>query len=36
MSGGGLGLWITHQLDLAVDLVHEPLGFTVKLRAGAS
>lgn len=29
-----LGLWIMHQLDLTVDLVRAPDGFTVQLRAG--
>ena len=32
-AGAGLGLWITHQLDLTVDLLHMPDGFTVQLIA---
>lgn len=32
-TGAGLGLWITHQLDLIVDLLHTPEGFTVQLIA---
>jgi anti-sigma regulatory factor (Ser/Thr protein kinase) len=31
----GLGLWVLHQLDLDVALVHPGDGFTVRLRAGA-
>lgn len=31
---GGRGVWLIHQLDLAVDLMHAPDGFTVRLRAG--
>lgn len=31
---GGLGLWIMHQLDLAVDLEPAADGFTVQLRGG--
>jgi len=31
----GLGLWLTHQLDIDVALMHRPDGFTVRLRAGA-
>lgn len=30
---GGLGLWVTHQLDLDVDLMAASDGFTVRLRA---
>jgi hypothetical protein len=30
----GLGLWVTHQLDLDTALVHAGDGFTVRLRAG--
>lgn len=37
-TGAGLGLWITHQLDLSVDLLHAADGFTVQLiaRTGTS
>lgn len=31
---GGLGLWLTHQLDIDVALIPGPVGFTVRLRAG--
>lgn len=31
---GGLGLWLTHQLDLEVTLMPGPPGFTLRLRAG--
>jgi anti-sigma regulatory factor (Ser/Thr protein kinase) len=30
----GLGLWITHQLNIEVALIHGRAGFTVRLRAG--
>src|SRR5215469_10319512 len=30
----GLGLWVTHQLDIDVALIHRDNGFTVRLRAG--
>ena len=30
----GLGLWITHQLDIDVALIYEDHGFTIRLRAG--
>jgi anti-sigma regulatory factor (Ser/Thr protein kinase) len=33
-GGAGLGLWITHQLDLDIDLIPGPDGFAVRLRAG--
>jgi anti-sigma regulatory factor (Ser/Thr protein kinase) len=32
-STGGLGLWLTHQLDIDVDLIVAPDNFTVRLRA---
>lgn len=32
-TGAGLGLWITHQLGVTVDLLHTPEGFTVQLIA---
>lgn len=31
----GLGLWLTHQLDIDVALIYEDDGFTIRLRAGA-
>lgn len=31
---GGRGVWLMHQLPLAVDLMHAPDCFTVRLRAG--
>ncbi len=31
---GGLGLWLTHQLDVEVSLITQPTGFTIRLRAG--
>jgi anti-sigma regulatory factor (Ser/Thr protein kinase) len=34
-AGSGLGLWLTHQLDIDVALIHADSGFTVRLRAGA-
>jgi anti-sigma regulatory factor (Ser/Thr protein kinase) len=33
-SNPGLGLWVTHQLDIDVALIHTGDGFTVRLRAG--
>lgn len=30
----GLGLWLTHQLDIDVALIHGDGGFTIRLRAG--
>jgi hypothetical protein len=30
----GLGLWLTHQLDIDVALIHGDDGFTIRLRAG--
>jgi anti-sigma regulatory factor (Ser/Thr protein kinase) len=30
----GLGLWLTHQLDIDVALIHGDHGFTIRLRAG--
>jgi anti-sigma regulatory factor (Ser/Thr protein kinase) len=33
--GLGLGLWVMHQLDVEVALVHADDGFTVRLRGGA-
>jgi len=33
-SNPGLGLWVTHQLDIDTALVHASDGFTVRLRAG--
>jgi anti-sigma regulatory factor (Ser/Thr protein kinase) len=30
----GLGLWLTHQLDIDVALIHSEDGFTVRLRGG--
>lgn len=30
--GAGLGLWLTHQLDIDIALLAEPDGFTVRLR----
>jgi anti-sigma regulatory factor (Ser/Thr protein kinase) len=33
-GGAGLGLWLTHQLDIDVALIHSDGGFTVRLRAG--
>jgi anti-sigma regulatory factor (Ser/Thr protein kinase) len=30
----GLGLWLTHQLDIDVALIYEDHGFTIRLRAG--
>jgi anti-sigma regulatory factor (Ser/Thr protein kinase) len=35
-ASGGRGLWITHQLDLTVDLLHTAEGFTVQLIAADS
>jgi anti-sigma regulatory factor (Ser/Thr protein kinase) len=35
-SNHGLGLWIMHQLDIDVALVHSADGFTVRLRAGTT
>ena len=32
--GLGLGLWVMHQLDVEVALVHADDGFTVRLRGG--
>jgi anti-sigma regulatory factor (Ser/Thr protein kinase) len=32
-AGAGMGLWVTHQLGLYVDLLREPDGFTVRLRS---
>jgi anti-sigma regulatory factor (Ser/Thr protein kinase) len=32
-TGAGLGLWLIHQLDLDVDLIKAPDGFTVRLCA---
>ena len=32
---GELGLWLTHQLDIDVDLIYDDDGFTVRLRGGA-
>lgn len=34
-TGAGLGLWISHQLAVATDLVWAATGFTVRLRAGS-
>lgn len=34
-AGCGLGLWLTHQLDIDVALVYEDHGFTIRLRAGS-
>ncbi|MFC7614951.1 ATP-binding protein [Actinokineospora soli] len=31
---GGLGLWLTHQLDIEVGLITTPDGFTIRLRGG--
>lgn len=33
-TNSGLGLWLTHQLDLEVGLIAGPEGFTVRLRGG--
>jgi len=33
-AGPGLGLWLTHQLDTDVALIHGDHGFTTRLRAG--
>jgi len=33
-AGPGLGLWLTHQLDIDVALIPGDRGFTVRLRAG--
>jgi anti-sigma regulatory factor (Ser/Thr protein kinase) len=33
---GGRGLWLTHQLDVDVDLLHATDGFTVQLRAATA
>lgn len=33
-KSGGLGLWVTHQLDLDINLIHSSGGFTVRLRGG--
>jgi anti-sigma regulatory factor (Ser/Thr protein kinase) len=30
----GLGLWVTHQLDIDVALRHTDDGFTIRLRSG--
>jgi anti-sigma regulatory factor (Ser/Thr protein kinase) len=32
----GLGLWLTHQLDIDVALKHADDGFTVRLRGGTT
>ncbi|PXY30789.1 sensor histidine kinase [Prauserella flavalba] len=34
VTRSGLGLWLTHQLDLDVALIAGPDGFTVRLRGG--
>lgn len=34
-QGAGIGLWISHQLDLDIDLIREPGGFTVRIGATA-
>jgi anti-sigma regulatory factor (Ser/Thr protein kinase) len=34
-SSPGLGLWVIHQLDIDVALIHAGDGFTVRLRAGS-
>lgn len=34
-TGGGVGLWLVHQLEIDVALMPEPDGFTVRLRGGA-
>lgn len=34
VTGAGLGMWLTHQLDLDVALLRSAEGFTVRLRAG--
>ncbi|GGS60216.1 MULTISPECIES: sensor histidine kinase [Actinokineospora] len=33
-EAGGLGLWLTHQLDIDVALITTPHGFTIRLRGG--
>jgi anti-sigma regulatory factor (Ser/Thr protein kinase) len=33
-SGPGAGLWLVHQLDIGVALIHGADGFTVRLSAG--
>jgi anti-sigma regulatory factor (Ser/Thr protein kinase) len=33
VRGAGLGLWLVHQLDVDVDLMPAPDGFTIRLRA---
>jgi anti-sigma regulatory factor (Ser/Thr protein kinase) len=33
-TGPGLGLWVIHQLDLDIALIHADDGFTLRLRAG--
>lgn len=35
-TNSGLGLWLTHQLDVEVALLAGPDGFTVRLRGGRS
>jgi anti-sigma regulatory factor (Ser/Thr protein kinase) len=35
-SSPGLGLWVVHQLDIDVALIHAGGGFTVRLRAGTA
>ena len=35
-AGPGLGLWLTHKLDLDVALISAPDGFTVRLRGGGT
>jgi anti-sigma regulatory factor (Ser/Thr protein kinase) len=32
-TGGGLGLWLAHQLDIDVALIPGPDGFTIRLRS---
>lgn len=35
-AGPELGLWLTHQLDIDVALIHGDDGFTVRLRGGTT